>query len=618
MRKKFIYFVLVPVLILLVVTYLFIDTWIESALESAGERIVGAKVEIDYLRVSLFPLGIRFARIEVADPNDPWKNLFETGDVRFSMDMNQLLRGKTIVETMEVNDCVLGTKRTRDGSLPGGRGAPTPASSGPGFEGMLEQVMARTVGSTPLFDPAMIRKGVNIDSLIRAQNFQTLALIDSLTLSVSTASARWDSVAGDVEAGKATLRKIEADIRAINPSGLKTPEQILGAVATVDNSLTTINALKSSLDNRQRSVRSYVENLTGAAGAIPRSVERDYRKVIALARLPDFNALGLAELLLGKQLLNDVNKYARWADIARSTVSKYRPEQEIEKPPRMKGQDIRFPVTRGYPKFWIKAIRISGGTDEKQDPDFIRAQGEASNISSDQRLAGAPLRVELEGSRGRSVSFSLGALVDRTGEEPLDRYHARAAGVPLSAFDIGRSDFLPSRITNARMTNEATVVIPGESFEANVTMRFDSLKLQFERDPKNIGERLAQEMLRGIRGFDAAIRVWKAEGRLNVAFSSNLDDQFAARAKDLLGAELARMQADIRSRVEGIVSQKRQEFERLYDAKTSEITRSLASYEELLKSVNSIADAKKADLLAQLEKQKKGAVDDVMKKLFKK
>ena len=44
MRTKFILFVLVPLLLLGVVVYLFIDRWIEAGLELAGESAVGAKV----------------------------------------------------------------------------------------------------------------------------------------------------------------------------------------------------------------------------------------------------------------------------------------------------------------------------------------------------------------------------------------------------------------------------------------------------------------------------------------------------------------------------------------------------------------------------------------------
>ncbi|MRR39582.1 hypothetical protein EG829_34015, partial [bacterium] len=108
MRRKFIYFVLVPLIVLIGILFFFLDGWVESGLETAGESMVGARVEIDDLRLTLSPLGIRFARLQVANPDDPWKNLFETRTVQFSLELNQLLRGKYIVEQMEVNDIILG------------------------------------------------------------------------------------------------------------------------------------------------------------------------------------------------------------------------------------------------------------------------------------------------------------------------------------------------------------------------------------------------------------------------------------------------------------------------------------------------------------------------------
>ena len=116
MRKNFVLFVLVPVLLLCIVVAIFIDSWVESGLEYASEANVGARVEIDGLHVTLSPLGAEFRRLQVADPQDTWKNLFETGTVRFAMNTGQLLRAKYIIETVEVQNLVFGTKRASDGS----------------------------------------------------------------------------------------------------------------------------------------------------------------------------------------------------------------------------------------------------------------------------------------------------------------------------------------------------------------------------------------------------------------------------------------------------------------------------------------------------------------------
>jgi uncharacterized protein (TIGR03545 family) len=295
MRKKFVYYILIPFAIVLIVTYFFIDRWIEAGLEYAGERAVGARVEIDHLKLTLSPLGITFARLQVANPNDPWKNLFETGQVRFSMDPGQLLRGKYIIETMEINDVILGTKRTTDGSIPRPRPAPSQPSGTPAFADMTQQVLDKTVEKTPIFDPEMLRKGVNVDSLVNAQHFQTLSLIDSLREKTVGASRQWDSTVSSFEAGKKKLQEIETGVKGINVSELKSLDKITAAISTVDNARETLDDITKTFQERKSALQANAQKLTAAVGTIDESVKKDYQKVLALARLPDLNTMGLAE-----------------------------------------------------------------------------------------------------------------------------------------------------------------------------------------------------------------------------------------------------------------------------------------------------------------------------------
>ena len=118
MRKKFVYFIVIPIVIIGVLLYFFLDSWVESGLELAGEKIVGAKVEIDNLRLTISPIGMEFSRLQIANPSNGWKNMFETGKSKFALNFGQLLRGKFIIETMELNNLIIGTNRTSDGTLP--------------------------------------------------------------------------------------------------------------------------------------------------------------------------------------------------------------------------------------------------------------------------------------------------------------------------------------------------------------------------------------------------------------------------------------------------------------------------------------------------------------------
>jgi uncharacterized protein (TIGR03545 family) len=618
MRKKFVYYVLIPLALFLIISYIFIDRWVATGMEYAGERIVGARVEIDNLKLSFSPLGIRFARLQVANAQDPWKNLFETGPVRFSMDFGQLLRGKYIIETMEINDIILGTKRTTDGSIPGARPTTQQTGGEQPFAEVTRQVLEKTVEKTPIFDPALLRKGVDVDSLVKAQHFQTLSLIDSLRQRTNSASQQWDSTVASFETGKKRLQEIELNIKGINPSELNSVDKITSAISTVDNARKTIDDVTKTFQERKSALQGNVQNLTAAVATIDESVKKDYQKVLGLARLPDLNTMGLAELILGKQLLTDAQKYAHYLDLARAQMDKFKSKPDIESPPRMRGQNILFPVERGYPKFWIKNITVSGGTDRTQDPEFIYLKGEVKNVSSDQKIAGEPLSVRLDGSKGESMSLGFAGTIDRRKEMALDEYKAHVTGIKLAAFELGKSDFLPSKIVNASLNTDVTVTVPGSSFDAGATFDFRNMSLEFMVEPRNLGERLARQVLSAVQGFNAGLRLWKKDGNVDVAFSTDLDNQFVGNLKAALGAEFARLQNDIRGKVEGVIAEKRKEFESLFAQKRADLQKQLDGYQSLIAEKTGVVDTKKKELQGRLEKVKSGAIDNLMKGIFKK
>jgi uncharacterized protein (TIGR03545 family) len=365
MRKKFIFFVLVPVLALCVVLYLFADQWIESGLEAAGERAVGAKVEIHNLKLSISPVAIEFSRLQVASPKDPWKNIFETGKVRFALNFGQLLRNKYIIETTEVNNLIFGTKRSTNGSLPKARAE---SEDPPSIISEATAALTREAAKAPVFDLEKLRKGLKIDSLLNVQNLRTVQHLDSLKQQVQEAGQQWRATLADIDKSKQRVAEIEASIKAINLNQLKTTESISSAINNVNNAYKNINEFNEIFKNRRAAMNDQINRLYASLAVVDDLARADYETVKGLARLPDLSTRGLANLLLGREILQKVNNYLSWVDFARAAVPKYMPESQYEKPKRFQGQDIYFPVDRSYPKWWIKKIVISGGRIKIRTP----------------------------------------------------------------------------------------------------------------------------------------------------------------------------------------------------------------------------------------------------------
>jgi uncharacterized protein (TIGR03545 family) len=620
MRKKFVYYILIPAIIVGIVIYLFIDSWIESGLEYAGEKAVGAKVEIDHLHLSINPIGIEFARLQVTNPNDGWKNMFETGRVKFALNFGQLLRGKYIIETMEMNNLILGTKRMTDGSLPKLKEEKAAAvdSAGKPVALLTEQAKPALAPSdsklTTSFDLEKIKREMNIDSLLNPRNLVTYRQIDSLKKQINEASVQWQTTLGEFDKSKTKLADIETRTKAINLSNIKTFQSANDALNNTKSILNSANEIKSTFNAQKTGLMDGVNKFSGSIKSLDDLANQDFRNVMSMAHLPDLSMKGIAEMVLGRELLLKAYDYLGYVEMAKSKIGNSSDKPPIETPARLKGQNIHFPEEHSYPKFWIKKILISGGTDKNQDPQYFYAKGEVLNISNDQRITGLPLTVDLSATKGGTTSLSLVASFDRRTELAIDQYKALLTGLPIKEMSLGNSAFLPSKVTNAIADASILVVVPGNKFDSNTKINFNNLLLVFQRDPGSMVERIVRDVLSSIKGFNVNLHMWRNENKFDVAFSTDLDDQLASRTKKVIGDELTKIQNDLRNKLNAKISEKRAEVEKLYNEKREMVTSKVKEYETGVNEKLAMVEGKKKELENRIDQEKKKQTGDAEKK----
>lgn len=485
--------------------------------------------------------------------------------------------------------------------------------------------LTREASQAPVFDLSKLKKELKIDSLLDVHSFRSIQHIDTLKKQVESAGKQWQATLSDIEKSKQKVAEIEASVKAININELRTIESITAAITNVNSAYSNINELNQTFTTRRTAITNDITSLTNSVGMIDDLAKADYEHVKGMAKLPDFSMQGMAKLLLGKKILSDVNYYLSWIDLIKSKVPKYSPETENKNPPRMKGQNIRFATDRSYPKFWIKKILISGGTDQQQDPEYYYGRGEVHNVTTDQRVAGAPLTIAIEATRGGHTSLKLDAMMDRRSEVSHDHYTANLSGVPVGSFDIGSADFLPSKIARASAAINAAVDVPGDNFDSHAQINFSNAVMTFDRAPQTDVERIVRDVLAAIQGFKVTVRLWKTSGNFDVALSTDLDEQLVGRTKKVIGDELARIENDIRQKVNEKIGEKRQELEKVFNQKKDEALSRIKGYESMVNEKLALVDSKKKELEARVDQEKKKQLDagkqkleDAVKGLFKK
>ncbi|MBU2493633.1 MAG: TIGR03545 family protein [Bacteroidetes bacterium] len=618
MRKRFWLVVLIPLIIFVTVVYLFINSWIESGIEYAAEEVVGAEVEINNLRIGLSPIGIEWEKIQVANPRNTWENLFETGIVKFSMDFGQLLRGKYIIEQIEVNEFIIGSKRKTDGAINRERNKRAVLAGNEGtFSELADKAFKKTIETPPLFDLVKLKNGFNADSLLKALDMSSLKNIDSLEKDIQNLTDDWATIKNDFEIRKQKVIEVEQQISSINPAQLKDVQKISEAITAVDNAQKTVSEISTFINEKSGTVQTNLQNLTASIGNIDNFIKDDFEKLKNMARLPSFKAGGMAQLLVGSEMYKRIKNYLYWADAARTNIEKYSPEPEYEYPPRMQGQDIEFPAEKKLPKFWIKNVKISGGNIKQEGETFIQAKGTAGNISDNQLLTGMPLTFSLEGSENERRTIKLSGLFDRRKNIPYDEISANLSGVPVGEFNLGNSNFLPAKITDAVMTTGFQISLIGNKIDVNSDFYLTNLNLLFEAEPKNIVERLVREVLINVKDFKVSLRLWNTGGNLDLALATDLDEKLMNKISSVVGEEINKLQSELKRKFDSYINAELNKFNEMYKSKISAIQNQLGAYNILLSDKINIIDNKEEELLAQLEKAKKGFLEDKIKSIFK-
>ena len=428
----------------------------------------------------------------------------------------------------------------------------------------------------------------------------------------------------EFDKSKGKLTDIETKVKAIDVKNIKDIQAAKDALNNLNTALNMANEIKTTFNGQKTVLTNSVNSFSSSFKNIDDLARQDYQHALSMAHLPDLSMKGIATMLLGKNIEQQAYKYMGYVEKAHSAMKSSSDTPAIETPARFKGQNIHFAVEHAYPKFWIKKILISGGTDKQQDPQYFYATGEVLNITNDQRITGAPMTVHLDGTKGGTTTLSLDASFDRRHDLAVDIYKAQLTGLRVNELQIGQSDLMPSKATGAVADAVVDVNVPGNQFEATAKIDFRNMKIVFEREPNSLVEHVVHDVLAPMTGFNVKLRMWKNAEIFDVAFETNLDDQLASRTKQVLGNEIAKMQGDLRKQLDAALAPKRAEAEKLYNDQRDNVTAQLKDYESQVNDELALVEGKKKELENKVDSEKQKQTDgakkkaeDVLKGLFK-
>ncbi len=423
---------------------------IRWAIVSRGEQVVGAKIDITSATASVLGTEVSLRGIQVADSNDPQKNLVEADQLDLKFEAGALLRKKAIASHGILRGLRFGTLREMSDAL---AAKPTTGTS-PG-ESTHNQAceIAATWFST-------LDKQFSED--LTAQ-FQSVRVAEQL-------AARWPEQYDQIENRAKGLQlqvdrlQVDAERAQVNP---------LRHVEFLRNLPTELQAVDRSFVDLRAEVELITEQLGEDRRVMLAVCMRDETLLYEKLHIETIDPAILTSYFLRESMSGLVVDVLSWIDWMHNMPRQKSLDGACPNPVRQRGQEIFFVGCQQVPDLLIRSLDIDGTVQIGGQP--IKFLGQIHDLTSEPTVHGQPTRLELV-AKG-ALRIRLMATLDRTEKLARDEIEVSCHGFPYPSMRLGRADSLQLSFAPSSADVNLHLKVVGNELSGNICLEQPAVEM---------------------------------------------------------------------------------------------------------------------------------------------
>ncbi len=601
--------------IVLSVTYFkfFFDRNLKSGLEWSMTKVHGAQVDIQSLKTDFLAANLEIKKVEVTNKDKPEQNVLQIDSIKFQLLWDALLRGKIVIDESSIEQISLYTMRKSPGKiLPKEEKGIIKQSETlqKGKEEALE-VVKEKFNENALGDIASLLDG-NDTKTYANELKETLATekkIKEIEDLVDNKETEWDQRIKSLpkeEEFKALIDKVKSTKIDKNP--LKAAKQIEDLSKTIKEGNNKVKQYTSAVKSLEKDIK-LVEN---QYNSIDEVIKDDIKSLESRFHIPEIDATSLSLAFFSKMIGQNEESVKKYVGMAqeylpnKETVQKNK-EEEIKPKARGVGVDIKFPVTIGYPKFWLKKSIISSASNKKSgfSGDL---EGVLTNVTDDPQYIKKPAVLDISGNFPKQgfQGVNLNLQANHHIKDSNETFKFAIASYPVKGIKLSNSSKVGITMAQAK----SKLDISGLHNAAGVTLkvRNDFNQAQFK---VNSSSEKTREILQDIlKDIDSAYLSAKAKGKvskLDWDISSNIGPKISSSLKSLLQNKINKLKAKLKSSVNDKIKDQKSKLK----AKISSLEN---QYKGKIDSEKKKAEGKLKELSSAFTEKSKEKSDKLLKK----
>jgi len=562
------------VLLLVAISWLFLDAIIKVTLEHTLGRLNGAEVNIERVEHSWVPLSLTLAGIQVTDPNAPKNNRVQVGEASADISPTEIVLGRTLIEQLTMTGVRVNQPRESEGDV-------YVMPDQEDVQNWASQSWDKLTTSLP-----------SVDDIVSQVDLRTETVIDE-------AKAAYEQQEQEVKAAREALpskdkiKEYEEKIKQITEDKVEGLADIAARKEALDELKDSIRADKEAVSNFRDEVKQAKEVVQQQIAELKNAPGNDIDRIKSFFSLDGSGLENVTGLLLGEKA-REWSKYVLLAYEQLGPMLARSDNSATVEPVRGEGQRISFADDNAPPEFLINKARTEfmvGGT--VIDVDW-------QNITHQHNLLGQPTTYQARADNSDLWNaFNLNGELSLTDLGIDAKQQWQLKGAKLNNLKLSNSSELSANILSSMMDSDGTVLVRENKLDGKAMVRMLNLDLEAEGSSKLTSA--VAGALKQLQRLDITTNIGGDIQRPSLSFESDLDDQLGdALAQSAMGEadeKLAEIKADLTAKVSEQLGGQQGLLENLtqWDNESGEQSKQL---EELLKA--KVGDSLKDKLKSRL------------------
>lgn len=606
---------IIPVTIItgiLVAYFIFLfDSNLKLGLELAGTYTHGAEVNIGKLKTSFTEPSIEIRNIQITDKNKPTRNIVQIGRIKLALLWDALLRVKVVVPEASIENIQALSPRKNPGRL-----IPKSEMKGTGISQVEDAIVEQTkkdYEGNVLGDVANLLGGSNPSDQLKniESELKASGKIKELELTLKEKEKAWKQRLETLPGGK-DLKSLETRFKRLKFNS-KNPLQFAKDLREADKILKEADKKVKQISQTGKDLNSDLKSTDQSFKQIEKMVQQDIKDIQTRLKIPEVNGSEFSKKMFGKMIAEKLGSYAKYIEMGREYMppKKSKDEKVAEKGDfipreRGKGKNINFPVTTGYPLFWLQKAKVSSEVSDSNEYSG-NIEGEITDFSTSPASLKNPARIRIKGDfpKQQITGVDLDATIDHRTNKPTEKVDLKIASYPVGQQKLANSSDVTFNIADSQGQLHLIAVQNQSDVKMKISNWFKSV--DYEVDAKSS---LVKDVLDGVAADVKTISVqadatggWSS---LDWHIKSNLGNAITQAFKKQLDAKIKEAKAKIEKLVNGKIAGEKKKLEAQYGKVKSQV-------DDALKSKKSEVDKAKQQVKNQISQKKKSGSNPAKK-----